>query len=140
MKMTKITLQSIVVDRPEPTTRAKQHMCMDKGYDYSKVYELLEDYGYTVHILLRGEHRVNCKRYRARHWIVERTYYRIRVYACSRIVFKILINIYGKYIVYYDDGSWSPEACNSLRLKHTLHNPFVKSVIEKSYGICQRQN
>jgi putative transposase len=48
MKMTKTTLQSIVVDRPEPTTRAKQHMCMDKGYDYPEVYELLEDYGYTT--------------------------------------------------------------------------------------------
>ena len=42
MKMTKTTLQSIVVNRPEPTTRAKQHMCMDKGYDYPEVYELLE--------------------------------------------------------------------------------------------------
>jgi putative transposase len=62
---------------PEPTTRSKQHMCMDKGYDYSEVYELLEYYGYTIHIRLRGEHRVNCKRiprYRARHWIVERTH------------------------------------------------------------------
>ena len=27
MKITKTTLQSIVVNRPEPTTRAKQHMC-----------------------------------------------------------------------------------------------------------------
>ena len=77
MKMTKTTLQSIVVHRPEPTIRAKQHMCMDKGYDYPEVYELLEDYGYTIHIPLRGEHRVNCKRiprYRVRHWIVERTH------------------------------------------------------------------
>jgi hypothetical protein len=31
---------------------------MDKGYDYPEVYELLEDYGYTIHIRLRGEHRV----------------------------------------------------------------------------------
>jgi putative transposase len=77
MKMTKITLQSIVVNRPEPTTRAKQHMCMDKGYDYPEVYELLEEYGHTIHIRLRGEHIINCKRiprYRARHWIVERTH------------------------------------------------------------------
>ena len=48
MKMTKATLQSIVVHRPEPTTRAKQHMCMDKGYDFPEVHELLEDYGYTI--------------------------------------------------------------------------------------------
>jgi hypothetical protein len=29
---------------------------MDKGYDYPEVYELLEDYGYTIHIRLRGEY------------------------------------------------------------------------------------
>jgi putative transposase len=62
IKMTKITLQSIVVNRPEPTTRAKQHMCMVKGYDYPEVHELLEDYGYTIRIPLREEYRVNCKR------------------------------------------------------------------------------
>jgi hypothetical protein len=33
MKMTKTTLQSIVVHRPIPTIRVKQHMCMNKGYD-----------------------------------------------------------------------------------------------------------
>jgi hypothetical protein len=38
MKMSKATLQSIVVHRPEPTIKSKQHMCMDKGYDYSEVY------------------------------------------------------------------------------------------------------
>ena len=47
MKMTKTTLQSIVADRPEPTARAKQHMCMDRGYDFSEVHELLLDYEYT---------------------------------------------------------------------------------------------
>lgn len=77
IKMAKATLQSIVIDRPEPTAKSQQHMCMDKGYDYPEVYELLEDYGYTIHTCLRGEHRVNWKRipqYRARHWIVERTH------------------------------------------------------------------
>ena len=38
MKMTKATLQSIVVHRPEPTIRLKQHMCMDKGYDFPEVH------------------------------------------------------------------------------------------------------
>jgi hypothetical protein len=54
MKMTKaILLQSIMVHRPEPTIRLKQHMCMDKDYDFPKVHELLEDYGYyTIHIRL----------------------------------------------------------------------------------------
>jgi len=44
MKMTnEATLQSIVVHRPEPTTtRIKQHMCMDNGYDFPEVYEFLK--------------------------------------------------------------------------------------------------
>ena len=61
MKMTKATLQSIVIYRPEPTIRLKQHMCLDKGYDFPEVYELLEEYGYTIHIRLRGEERSNNK-------------------------------------------------------------------------------
>ena len=68
---------AVVIDRPQPTVISQQHMCMDKGYNYPEVYELLEDYGYTIHIRLRGEDRVDCKRmprYRARHWIVERTH------------------------------------------------------------------
>ena len=81
MKMSKATLQSIVVIyRPEPTIRSKQHMCLDKGYDFPEVYELLEEeYGYTIHIRLRGEEISNNKeegipKYRARRWVVERTY------------------------------------------------------------------
>ena len=80
MKMSKATLQSIVIYRPEPTVRSKQHMCLDKGYDFPEVYELLEEYGYTIHIKIRGEERVSSKRrrgipgYRARHWVIERTH------------------------------------------------------------------
>ena len=79
MKMTKATLQSIVVYRPEPTIRLKQHVCLDKGYDFPEVYELLEEYGYTIHIRLRGEEISNNKeegipKYRARRWVVERTH------------------------------------------------------------------
>jgi len=50
---------------------------MDKGYDYSEVRELLEDWGYTIHIPSRGGDVKKRKRipgYRARHWVVERTY------------------------------------------------------------------
>ena len=80
MKMTKATLQSIVIYRPEPTIRLKPHMCMDKGYDFPEVYELLEEYGYTIHIRLRGEARrkiieeEGIPKYRARRWVVERTH------------------------------------------------------------------
>jgi putative transposase len=46
---------------------------------------------------------------------------------------KSLVKLYGKHIVYSDDGgSWHPEACNSLGLKHILHTPFEKSIIERA--------
>ena len=57
MKMSKATLQGIIIYRPEPTMRSKRHICLDKGYDFPEVYELLEEYGYTIHIPLRGEKR-----------------------------------------------------------------------------------
>jgi putative transposase len=78
MKMAPKTLESIVIDRPEPTTRQRpQNMCMDKAYDFPEVRDLLEEYGYTAHILSRGEESVCKKRipgYRARRWVVERTH------------------------------------------------------------------
>ncbi|MBV9179322.1 MAG: IS5 family transposase [Nitrososphaeraceae archaeon] len=82
MKMTKATLQSIVIHRPEEAASSiKQHMCMDRGYDFPEVYELLEDYGYTIHIRLRitrGRRSKNQRKriptYRSRHWVVERTH------------------------------------------------------------------
>jgi putative transposase len=76
MKLMKPTLESIVAEKPEPTHKSPQNMCMDKGYDYPEVRELLEDWGYTIHIPFRGETKTR-KRipgYRARHWIVERTH------------------------------------------------------------------
>ena len=45
---------------------------------------------------------------------------------------KSLVNLYGKHIVYSDGGSWYPEACNSLMLKHILHTYFEKNIIERA--------
>ena len=77
MKLTEQTLQSIVVKKPKPKPRTPQNMCADKGYDFPEVRELLEDWGYTIHIPSRGADVRNRKRipgYRARHWVVERTH------------------------------------------------------------------
>lgn len=54
-KVTKNVLDNIVITRPRPTKRRKQNMCLDKGFDYPEVYELLDEYGYTVHISRRGK-------------------------------------------------------------------------------------
>jgi len=76
MKLMKPTLESIVAEKPEPTRKSPQNMCMDKGYDYPEVRELLQDLGYTIHIPSRGEAKKRKKipGYRARHWVVERTH------------------------------------------------------------------
>jgi putative transposase len=42
-----------------------------------------------------------------------------------------LIRIYGKHAVYSDGGSWYPEACISLGLKHRLHSSYEKSIVER---------
>jgi len=35
-----------------------------------------------------------------------------------------LIGKYGRHPVYSDGGTWYPEACNVLGLKHYLHSPY----------------
>src|SRR5512134_614158 len=42
-----------------------------------------------------------------------------------------LVDKYGKHTVYTDGGTWYHEACNVLRLKHYLHSPFEKSLMER---------
>lgn len=52
-------------------------MCLDKGYDYDEVREILKEFGFTAHIRPRGEEAQAIKReagYKARRWVVERTH------------------------------------------------------------------
>ena len=42
-----------------------------------------------------------------------------------------LVEKYGKHTVYTDGGTWYPEACNVLKLKHYLHSSFEKSLMER---------
>ena len=76
MKLTEPTLEAIVVDRPGSTPGAPQHICLDKGYDYDEVRELVASFGYTAHIRTREEERAAKREipgYRTRRWVVERT-------------------------------------------------------------------
>ena len=43
---------------------------------------------------------------------------------------RTLIKIYGKHTVYSDGGTWYPEACISLGLKHRLHSSYEKSMVD----------
>ena len=77
MKLTGPTLEAIVTERPRPTEKQPQNMCLDKGYDYDEVRDILTEWGYTAHIRTRGEESKQKKQvpgYRARRWVVERTH------------------------------------------------------------------
>jgi len=75
--MVEATLRSIPVKRPKPTRKNPQGMCLDKGYDYDNVRDLVKEFGYTAHIKARGEEAQAIKRqagFKARRWVVERTH------------------------------------------------------------------
>ncbi len=66
-----------MVERPQPTAGTPQNLCLDKGYDYPEIQQLVQEFGYTAHIRSRGEEAQDKKRipgYRARRWVVERTH------------------------------------------------------------------
>jgi putative transposase len=76
-KMVRETIESIPVKRPAPTPATPQGMCLDKGYDYDEVRDLLAEFGFTAHIRARGEEAKALQqdaRFRARRWVVERTH------------------------------------------------------------------
>jgi putative transposase len=77
MKLARNTIESIVVERPEPTEEQPQGMCLDKGYDYREIRDLLVEFGFTAHIRSRGEEAKELAQEagkRARRWVVERTH------------------------------------------------------------------
>jgi len=43
-----------------------------------------------------------------------------------------LIRKYGKHNISTDGGTWYPQACRFLKLKHHLHSPLEKSLIERT--------
>ena len=77
MKLVGPTIESIVVARPEPSAEQPQGMCLDKGYDYEEVRQIVDNFGFTAHIRSRGEEAQEIKHEagkRARRWVVERTH------------------------------------------------------------------
>ena len=46
---------------------------------------------------------------------------------------RYLVSKYRKHIVYTDGGTWyPPQACRFLPLKHMLHYPLEKSLVERA--------
>lgn len=75
-KLLQQTIESIVVERPEPTPQTPQHLCLDKGYDNPTGRAAATSHGHTPHIRRIGEEKLDekgRKRHPARRWVVERT-------------------------------------------------------------------
>ena len=61
MKMTKATLQSIVIYRPKPTIKSKQHMCMDKA-SVSRGIRITGRVWYAIHIRFKRKGKNSIKK------------------------------------------------------------------------------
>jgi putative transposase len=81
-KLVKPTLDALVVKRPdaapgtEAPTTVKFGLCLDKGYDYAEVYDLLAEQGYEAHIRPWDEDALLVKKdpeKKPHRWVVERT-------------------------------------------------------------------
>jgi len=75
-KLLEETIESIVVERPRPTSKKEQNICLDKGYDNRASREVIKKHGYRDHIRRIGEEKLDRKgtnRYPARRYVVERT-------------------------------------------------------------------
>lgn len=77
LKLVRATIESIVVERPEPTAERPQGMGLDKGYAYDDVRAILAEFGFTAHMRSRGEEAKELAQEagkRARRWVVERSH------------------------------------------------------------------
>lgn len=73
-KLLKETLDSIPIERPEPTDDDPQGLCLDKAYDNTESHEVCADYDLAPHIRARGEEiadKLATPGWRARRWVVE---------------------------------------------------------------------
>ena len=101
-KLTRETIESIAVERPDVTPDASQGMCLDKGYDYDEVRDLLDEFGFTAHIRARGEEAQALKHevgFKARRWVVERTH--------------SWMNRFRRVLI-----RWDKKACNYIAFLH----------------------
>ncbi len=70
-KLLEATLEAIVVERPQPTDQAPQHLCLDKGYDNPTGHQAAAAHGYQAHIRRIGEEKLDSsgeKTQPARRW------------------------------------------------------------------------
>ena len=76
-KLCEQTIDSVPIDRPDPTPDQPQGACLDKAYDHEFVRELLAERDLTPHIRGRGEEAREPRAdlgHRARRLVVERVH------------------------------------------------------------------
>jgi putative transposase len=74
LKLLEPTLDSIPIERPEPTAERPQGLCLDRGYDYDSARQLATVHRLTPHVRTRGEEiklKAHTPGWRARRWVVE---------------------------------------------------------------------
>jgi putative transposase len=75
VKLLAQTLDAIVVQRPKPTARRPQHLCVDKGYAGQPAEQQMRARGYIPHVPKKGAPQARHRtKGRARRWVVERTH------------------------------------------------------------------
>src|SRR5438094_7283136 len=52
-KLLRATIESIPIELPADPVEVG--VCLDKGYDYSEVYQLLDEFGFTAHVRSRQQ-------------------------------------------------------------------------------------
>jgi len=75
-KLLEATIEAIVVERPEPTKKEPQNLCLDKGYDNPTGRQAAAKHRYTPHIRKIGEEKAIPRgkhKHKPRRWVVERT-------------------------------------------------------------------
>jgi putative transposase len=68
--------KGLIVPPPKPSRRKRQHLCLDKAYDYDESDQLVAKLGYVAHIKRRGQDDrpgIGESLYPPRRWKVERT-------------------------------------------------------------------
>jgi putative transposase len=75
-QLLKRTLEAIVVERPEPSSKQPQHLCLDQAYDDAHTEAEVLAQGYVPHIRRKRETPPPQaeRRYPPRRWVVERTF------------------------------------------------------------------
>lgn len=76
-QLARSTLEDIKAERPHPTLKKKQNLCLDAGYVGDEIQDLAKEFGFTLHVRPRGEEAKELKknvRKKARRWVVERTH------------------------------------------------------------------